>query len=150
MAELYYAFEIRPFTKRVARSLKKEAKLYLWDWSEVEAAGPRFENMVACHLLKTCDFWTDTGEGGFELRLLRNREKQEIDFLVVRDGKPSLPVEAKLSDSVPASHWRKFLRYLQTPAALQICAAPGIWQEYRIDETRLLVASADEVLRYLV
>ena len=150
LMELYYAFEIRPFTKRVARSLKKEGKLYLWDWSEVDSAGPRFENLVACHLLKACDFWTDTGEGTFELCLLRNREKEELDFLVVRDGKAWLPVEAKVADTTPAPHWRKFLRYLRTPAALQICAVPGVWQEHRIDDTVLLVASADEVLRYFV
>jgi predicted AAA+ superfamily ATPase len=148
--ELYYAFEIRPFSKRVARSLKKEGKLYLWDWSEVDAEGPRFENLVACHLLKACDFWTDTGEGTFELRLLRNREKEELDFLIVRDGKPWLAVEAKRSDTQPAPHWRKFLRYLQTPVALQVCAAPGVWQPYQIDQTTLLVASASEALRYLV
>ncbi len=150
LMELYYAFEIRPFTKRVARSLKKEGKLYLWDWSEVEAEGPRFENLVACHLLKACDFWTDTGEGTFDLCLLRNREKEEIDFLIVRDGEPWLPVEAKVADTAPAPHWRKFLRYLGTPVALQICATPNVWDERRADGTTLLVASADEVLRYLV
>jgi hypothetical protein len=150
LMELYYAFEIRPFTKRVARSLKKEGKLSLWDWSEVEAEGPRFENLVACHLLKACDFWTDTGEGTFDLCLLRNREKEEIDFLIVRDGKPWLPVEARASETAPAPHWRKFLRYLSTPVALQICATPTVWEQRRIDGTTLLVASADEVLRYLV
>jgi uncharacterized protein len=148
--ELYYAFEIRPFSKRVARSLKKEGKIYLWDWSEVQAPGPRFENLVACHLLNACDFWTDTGEGTFELRLLRNREKEEIDFLITRDGKPWLPVEAKVADTSPVPHWRKFLRYLEAPMALQLVAKPGVWQEHRIDRTVLLVASASEALRYFV
>jgi predicted AAA+ superfamily ATPase len=150
LTELYYAFEIRPFAKKVARSLKKEGKLYLWDWSEVTNEGARFENLIACHLLKACDFWTDTGEGTYELRLLRNREKEEIDFLIVRDGKPWLPVEAKVSDATPLPHWRKFLRYLGTPVALQICAVSGIWQSHRIDDTTLLVASADEALRYMI
>jgi len=150
LTELYYVYEIRPFATRVARSLTKEGKLYLWDWSEVTEPGPRFENLVANHLLKACDYWTDTGEGTFELRLLRNREKEEIDFLIVRDGHPWLPVEAKVSDVTPLPHWRKYLRYLNTPVALQVCATPGIWREHRIDNTRLIMASADEALRYLV
>jgi hypothetical protein len=31
-------------------------KAYLWDWSEVRDPGPRFENLVAMHLLKLCHF----------------------------------------------------------------------------------------------
>lgn len=150
LLDLYYAFEIRPFSVRVVRSLKKEGKVYLWDWAEVDAPGPRFENLVACHLLKACDYWTDSGEGTFELRLLRNREQEEIDFLIVRDKRPWLAVEVKLADPSPPRHWRKFLRYLETPLALQLVATPGVWQEHRIDESRLLVASAGEALRYFV
>jgi hypothetical protein len=80
----------------------------------------------------------------------RLNEKEEIDFLIVRDGKPWLPVEAKTADASPLPHWRKFLRYLGTPTAIQVCAEPNVWREYRIDNTNLLVASADEVLRYFV
>lgn len=46
-----------------------------------------------------CHFWTDAGEGTFELFYLRNKEKQEIDFLIVRDKRPWLYVESKLSDT---------------------------------------------------
>jgi predicted AAA+ superfamily ATPase len=150
LAELYYAFEVKPYAHRVARSLKKEGKLYLWDWSEVDDPGPRFENLVACHLLKACDFWSDTGEGEFELRFLRNREKEEIDFLIVRDGKPWLPVEVKVSDTSPVPHWRKYLGYLKTPMALQIVQKTGVWDEHSIGGARVVVASADEALRYFV
>ena len=48
----YYHFRIYPFTSKKIRSLKKEPKLYLWDWSEIENEGNRFENCVASHLLK--------------------------------------------------------------------------------------------------
>jgi hypothetical protein len=149
LIELYYAFEVRPYSVRVVRSLKKEGKVFLWDWTEVEAPGPRFENLVACHLLKACDFWTDSGEGTFELKFLRNREKEEIDFLIVRDKRPWLAVETKHADTTPAPHWRKFLRYLGAPPALQLVATPNIWQEHSIDGARVTVASADEALRYL-
>ena len=54
---------------------------------------------MACHLLKACDYWTDTGEGTFSLYYLRNKEKEEIDFLVTCDRRPWLLCEAKLSDA---------------------------------------------------
>ena len=148
--ELYYLFLVRPFTKRVARSLQKEAKLYLWDWSEVEEAGPRFENLVAGHLLKACDYWTDTGQGDFALHSLRNKEKEEVDFLVTSKGKPWLLVESKLSDPQPSPHFKKFLRYFPDTPALQIVHAPNLWSQRRVDGRDILVASAAEALNCLV
>lgn len=148
--DLYYSFRIRPWTRAVVRSLRKEGKLYLWDWGEVEAPGPRFENLVACHLLKACDFWSDTGEGSFELYFLRNKEKEEIDFLITRDRKPWVLCEAKLSDTTPGGHFRKFMRYLDCPRGLQLVASPGQWKEHRFEEGSVLVASAAEALAYLV
>ena len=50
---------------------------------------------MACHLLKAVETWTDLGFGDFDLRYLRDKEKREVDFLVVRDRKPWFLVEAK-------------------------------------------------------
>ena len=79
-----YCYTIRPYSKSIMRSLKKEPKLYLYDWTEIEDPPFRFENLVASHLLKTCHFWTDTGEGFFELSYLRDKKKKEVDFLVLK------------------------------------------------------------------
>jgi predicted AAA+ superfamily ATPase len=65
--ELFYFFEIKPWSKSIPRSLKKEGKIYLYDWTEIEVEGVKFENFVACHLLKACHYWADTGEGDFDL-----------------------------------------------------------------------------------
>jgi len=148
LSELYYTFELKPYAHRVSRSLKREGKLYFWDWSEVPAAGARFENLVAAHLLKACDFWTDSGEGTFDLRYLRNKEKEEIDFLILRDGKPWLPVEAKLNDTDPVRHWRKFLGYLGCRRAVQVVSRPGFFRKHEAAGSVLLVASAAEALAY--
>lgn len=113
---LYYHFELRPWSKSLPRSLKKEPKIYLYDWTEVENEGPRFENMIASHLLKACHFWTDTGEGLFELHYLKNKEKLEIDFLITCEGRPWLCVEAKLSDgSIHPKLSKAFLSHLGVP-----------------------------------
>ena len=148
--ELYYAFEIKPFTFKISRSLKREGKLYLWDYSEITDRAARFENLIAENLLKACHYWTDNGEGLFELFYLRTKEKQEIDFLIVKDKKPWLPVEVKLSDTAPAPHFKRFLPYLNCPLALQLIHQPGCWAQHQIGETKLLVASASQILPLFV
>jgi predicted AAA+ superfamily ATPase len=148
--ELYYAFEIKPFSFKISRSLKREGKLYLWDYSEIMDKAARFENLIAAHLLKACHYWTDTGEGLFELFYLRTKEKQEIDFLIVKDKKPWLPVEVKENDTSPSPHFRRFLPHLNCPFALQLIRRHNYRSQHRIDNTTLLVASASHMLTYFV
>ncbi|MBM3838146.1 MAG: ATP-binding protein [Verrucomicrobia bacterium] len=117
---LYYVFEVRPYARRVGLSLKKGGKLYLWEYTSVPSGPARFENLVACHLLKACHYWTDTGAGDFALWLLRDREQREIDFLITRDGQPWLPIEVKQTATQPEPAWNKFLPTLACPRALQL------------------------------
>lgn len=149
LKELYYAFELKPYARSIRRSLRKEGKLYLWDWSEVDASGPRLENLIACHLLKACDYWTDTGEGRFNLHYLRDKEKREVDFLVTADNVPLVAIEAKVSDEQPSPSWETFMRQLgPAVTAIQIVAKPGVWRWHGLAAGRVLVASAAEVLGY--
>ena len=150
LKELYYLFEVKPYSTNIPRSLKREGKIYLWDYAAIKDEGAKFENLVACHLLKACHFWTDTGEGDFELCYLRNKEKEEIDFLITRNREPWLPVEVKLSDSTPSRHWRKFLRFLPCQRALQLVNTATRKKIYHYDNAELLVADAAEVLPLLV
>lgn len=96
---LYHGFLVRPWFKNVAKSLRKEPKWYMTDWSGIEDEGRRAETFVACHLLKAVHTWTDLGFGKFELRYLRDKEKREVDFCVVRGGNPWFLVEVKQSDA---------------------------------------------------
>ncbi|RLE26736.1 MAG: hypothetical protein DRJ61_18170, partial [Acidobacteria bacterium] len=72
---------------------------FLRDWSGIEDIGGRAETLCACHLLKAVEGWTDQGLGEFELFYVRDKQKREVDFLVVRDGEPWFLVEAKHSDT---------------------------------------------------
>jgi predicted AAA+ superfamily ATPase len=65
LARLYYAFELRPFAGKLARTLRREAKVYLFDFTEIDDPGARFENLVARHLTKLVDAWNDRGQGDF-------------------------------------------------------------------------------------
>jgi len=47
LVRLFYIYLVRPYSKRIARAIKKEPKVYLWDWSEIEDDGRRFENLMA-------------------------------------------------------------------------------------------------------
>ncbi len=95
----YYLFSVPPYHKRLERALKKETKYYLWDWSEIAQEGPRFENMIASHLLKYCHLQQDLFGLKVELFFVRDREKREVDFLIVWEKKPWLLVECKLSEA---------------------------------------------------
>jgi len=98
LERVYYGFSIRPYSSKLSRMLKKEPKWYLWDWSEIEDEGTRFENMVAGHLMKYVNYINDTGLGSLSLHYVRDKEKREVDFLVCKDRKPHILIECKLRD----------------------------------------------------
>jgi uncharacterized protein len=142
---LYYLFEVKPWHRGIRRSLRREGKIYLWDYGAIRNEAARFENLVASHLLKTCHFWTDSGHGEFELRYLRNKEKQEIDFLIVRDGVPWLPIEVKFGDLAPSDSWKSLGPLLPCKQGLQVVRKP-VRRVHEVGGTRVLVIGATEAL----
>jgi len=92
---MYYCYRIPPYGSPKVRAVKKEQKLYLWDWSIVPDSGPRFENFIASQLLKYCHLMEDTEGFRMDLRFIRDTDKREIDFLVLKDGRPMFAVECK-------------------------------------------------------
>lgn len=147
---LYYHFEVKPYHKSLPRSIKKEGKLYLWDWSEVEEPGDRFENLIGSHLLKYCHYSHDIGYGDFELRYIRDKEKKEIDFLITKNRKPWIPIEVKLNDDQPSPNWDAFMKFLKCPHAIQVTAKSGVFKKIKRDGYEIVIISADKFLQYLV
>ena len=92
---LYLCYRLAPYGSAPIRAVRKERKLYFWDWSRVDDPGARFENMVAGHLLKYCHLVEDTEGHAMELRFLRDTDGREIDFVVLRGGRPEFAVECK-------------------------------------------------------
>ncbi len=99
---LYVCFRISPFGSTRIRAVKKERKLYFWDWSQAPDGGPRFENLVAAQLLKFCHFIEDTEGHAMELRYLRDIDRREVDFVVLKDRKPLFAVECKSGEQKPS------------------------------------------------
>jgi predicted AAA+ superfamily ATPase len=117
---LYYCFQIAPYGTSKIRAVKKEQKLYLWDFSQIEDKGIRFENMVACHLLKFCHFYEDTEGQKMELRYIRDTDKREVDFVVIKNKKPLFAVECKYSDKNLSPHIKYFKERTSIPEFYQV------------------------------
>lgn len=121
LKNLYFCFTIQPWSKNLSRALIKEPKIYLWNWALAEDPGSRVENMIASHLYKAIQFWTDRGLGEYQLFYLRDKEKREVDFLVTKNRKPWFLVEAKASGNQGISRWlHYFQQKLEVPHAFQI------------------------------
>lgn len=112
----FLCFSIGPWTQKIARAIQKERKVYLWDTPRIKEPAARFENMVALELYRAVTAWNDMGYGRFSLHFIKNKEQQEVDFLIANDGEPIVLVEAKLSDTEPSQALRKFQGVLKKPA----------------------------------
>ena len=123
LSNLHLGFLLRPWFENVSRSLRKEPKWYLRDWAAVEDVGRRAETFIACHLLKAVEGWNDLGLGTFSLGYLRDKHKREVDFVVVRDGKPWFLVEAKHDDAALSPALAHFQQQLDAPFAFQASVA---------------------------
>jgi predicted AAA+ superfamily ATPase len=120
LQRLYYLFELRPYAGKLARTLRREAKVYLFDHTLIENEGARFENLVALHFRKLVDAWNDRGAGDFSLWYVRDKERREVDFLITHGRKPWLLAETKLSDAQVSPALRHYRKQFNVPHAVQI------------------------------
>lgn len=121
LSEFYYCFTIAPWHKNVSRSLTRQPKVYLWDWLSVNDQGARYENLVASHLFKVINWFNDLGIHDLGLFYIRTKDQEEVDFLIVKDGKPWMLVEVKSSSGAHLSkHLVKYHEQLQTEHAFQV------------------------------
>ena len=117
---LYLCYRLAPFGSTRIRAVRKERKLYFWDWSRVDDPGARFENLVAGHLLKYCHLVEDTEGHAMELRFVRDTDGREIDFVVLRGGRPEFGVECKSGDRNAAPACRYFRERTDIPRFYQV------------------------------
>lgn len=113
-------FRIAPFGPPRIKAIKKEQKLYYWDWRRVENASARFENLIAMHLYRYVDWLRDLYGQNAELRYFRTREGHEVDFIVMIGGTPWMAIEAKYSAMAVAPGLKYFAERVTMPHAMQI------------------------------
>lgn len=116
----YASFRILPFGSSKIKAVKKERKLYLWNWAQVSDPGARFENLIALHLLRLVHYMIDCKGIKAELRFFRDDRKREVDFIVLKNGKPWFVVESKLSAHSLDSNLKYLLERVNIPYAFQV------------------------------
>jgi hypothetical protein len=141
----FLIFSVAPWTRKVARAIQKERKIYLWDSPTIENPGARFENLVALELWRAVTNWNDLGYGEFSLHFLKNKEGQEVDFLIANGRKPLVLIEAKLAEKNPTQALRKFQCTLEVPA-VQLIAKDEGFRKITNNGRTILVAPASQWL----
>jgi len=148
---LHYGFIVRPWFANLSKTLRKEPKWFLRDWSSIVDEGKRAETFIACHLLKAVDTWNDLGLGDFELRYIRDRQKREVDFVVIKNHTPWLLAEVKLADITINPVLRYFQRETGAPFAFQIVVtAPYVDADCFATEQSPIAVPAKTFLSQLV
>lgn len=121
LRKVYLIFYVMPWSGSITRSIKKEVKFYFYDWTFIEDPGVRFENMTAIMLLRMISRFNELGLGNFELRYVRTKEKEEVDFLIIKDNKPYALFEAKKSDESIAKSGHYFSNIFKVPYYQLVC-----------------------------
>ena len=115
---LYIVFRIFPYSRNIARSILKEPKIYFYDTGLVEGEeGVKFENMTAVSLLKSQVGKTDNTGIKNELKYLRTKNGQEVDFAFIHKDKVERIIEIKLSDSQLSKELKYFTEKYDLPGA---------------------------------
>lgn len=121
LENFYIIFMIRPYHRNVARAILKEPKVYFFDTAQVEGDdGVKFENLVACALLKEIQNCNDALGERLDLHYVRNKDGKEVDFLVTRNKIPERLIEAKLSDASISPNLSFFAAMLKTNQNTQL------------------------------
>lgn len=97
--KLYAVFRISPFGPPKIKAIKKEQKIFFYDWNAVVEPGPRYENFLAVHIMKWISHQQDVFGRMLELRYFRDKYGHEVDFVVLENNKPILFIEARYADS---------------------------------------------------
>lgn len=121
MENLYVIFKLTPFSKNIARSNLRQPKYYFYDVARVTASeGAKFENLVACSLLKEVQYRTDCLGEDWDLFYLAKKGGFEIDFAITYENKIKYATEVKLSDSNLAKNFSPFLSELKNVLKIQL------------------------------
>ncbi len=143
LENLFVIFKVTPWSKNVKKSLKKLPKYYFYDVARVKNGdAARFENLVACALLKELHYNHDARGIKGNLHFLRSREGHELDFLVEVQGVPRMIVETKWSESTCSPHFAWFARCFESSVeTYQVLAVPTVSRESK-QGTKIVAAPA--------
>jgi len=144
----YLTFRISPWAKKISRAITREKKLYLFNYPEIQDESARFENMVALELFRAVHAWNEHGYGRFGLHYIRNKEREEVDFLITENNDPLLLIEAKHADDTPAKSLIAFQSVVRAPA-VQLVNKENVFRRIKNGTHKLLVITGHRWLASL-
>lgn len=104
--------------------------------------------MVAIELWRAVTLWNDMGHGDFSLHFIRNKEKQEVDFLITNNEEPFLLIETKQKDAEPSKPLKMFQNALNVPAVQLLNEGDG-YRILRNGYNKILITPAFQWLSQL-
>lgn len=135
----YILFEISPYQKKINRLVKKEKKVYFYDFAIIDDDAKRFENFVAIELKARIDLWNDYSEDKYDVSFVRTRDGRETDFLILKNKEPYLLCEVKLSETDIEKHHFLNSEYLGDIPFVQLVKKPDV---LRVEQKKFYVVSA--------
>ena len=118
---LYIVFVVRPWHRNIARATLQSPKVYFYDTGLVIGDnGLRFENLVACALLKHVEYLEDTQGREMGLHYIRTKDDAEVDFCI-SEGETLIDlIECKLTDAKPHRALARFAAEWPDAQAIQL------------------------------
>lgn len=120
LERFYFIYRIYPLKNTLTKSLKKEPKVYLWDWSSLNNPGQRLENFVASQLHKYVSFLKEIHGENVTLNFWRDFDNREVDFVITVNDIIWLAIEVKSSDTKASNHLKYFRNKFDVKQTLQV------------------------------
>lgn len=122
LENLYIVFLLRPYSNRIARSIRKERRVFFYDCASAydESGGAQLENMVACSLLKFTQYRKDAAGENWDVFYLRDKEKRAVDFVVTLNRQVHWLIEVKKSDTELSNSLRYYTEKLHPKESMQL------------------------------
>ncbi len=144
LEDFYLAFKVFPYSRNIKRAILKAGKWYLFDWTTIKDPYRRFENFIAVQLYSRLSAWQDLTGTDFRLGFIRDKDKHETDFVIIKDRKPWALVEVKYSDSSVDGHHAVNAQALGGIPVVQVCYQEGIASQekkniFRISASKFLL-----------
>ena len=147
---LFIVFTVRPWHRNITRATLQQPKVYFFDTGLVRGDdGVKFENLVACHLLKHVHWQQDALGKEVDLHYVRTKDGAEVDFCLSdathraqSDGQLTHLVECKLSDAKPHPALMRFAEQFADAEAVQIVRELRTAQDHSLGRGRLQIRDA--------
>lgn len=149
LESLHIIFSIVPYSKKIARAHLREPKYYFYNTASVKGDnGTKFENLVACALLKEVHWHQDTRGSSYDLCFLRSKDGKEIDFVIIYNDTPIHMIECKWSDSKISPSFRYFQQFYPSTPGVQLIGT-GLPKDLYFLEPNLKICRAPEWLQHI-